>query len=416
MSIIPPNTSNYSYKRKHLMATERLYFSDAYLTEFDARIVARGERNGQPAVLLDRSAFYPEGGGQPPDHGTLNGIAVEDVQVEDGDVWHTLAASPDGDTVHGVVDWARRFDHMQQHHGQHMLSAACEQLFQFRTLSFHLGAASSTIDLDTPALTSAQATAIEDRVNQVIWEDRPVQARFVSPEELATMPLRKPPTKAQNVRVVSVPDFDYSACGGTHPRSTGGVGVLHIRRWERRGDTTRVEFLCGRRALNDYRARDALVAQLAADFSVGPDEVSAAVARLRDNEDRGRKQLRAMTEQVISFEAEALTARADMAGIRQVVQQAFEGRELEEVRMLARAIAENNAVALLGLRGERTQIIFAAPASADVDCGALLRAALAPFGGRGGGQRTLAQGGLPDGERLLEVLETARATLSETTK
>lgn len=394
------------------MATERLYFSDPYLTAFDARIVARGERNGRPAVLLDRSAFYPEGGGQPPDRGTLNGVAVEDVQAEDDQVWHMLAAPIDGDSVHGAIDWARRFDHMQQHHGQHLLSAACEHLFQFHTLSFHLGAASSTIDLDTPALAPEQATAIEDLVNQVIWEDRPVQARFVSPEELAGMPLRKPPTMQAHVRVVSVPDFDYSACGGTHPRSTGGVGVLHIRRWERRGDTTRVEFLCGRRALRDYRARDALVAQLASDFSVGADELVAAVARLRDSEDRARRQLRHMTEQLIGFEAKDLIARADLAGIRQVVHQAFEGRALDEVRMLARAIAENGGVALLGLRGERTQIVFAAPESANVDCGALLRTVLAPFGGRGGGQRTLAQGGLPDGERLPDVLEAARAALN----
>ncbi len=364
-------------------------------------------------MLLDRSAFYPEGGGQPPDYGMLNGVAVEDVQVEDGDMWHTLAAPIDDDSVHGEIDWARRFDHMQQHHGQHLLSAACEHLFQFRTLSFHLGTTSSTIDLDTPALTTEQATAIEDLVNQMIWEDRPVEARFVSPEELATMPLRKPPTKEQNVRVVSVPDFDYSACGGTHPRSTGGVGMLHIRRWERRGETTRVEFLCGQRALRDYRTRDALVAQLATDFSVGVEELAEAVTRLRNSEEQGRKHIRKITEQLIGFEAKYLIARADMAGIRQVVHQAFEGRELEEVRMLARAIAENGGVALLGLHGPRTQIVFAAPESADVDCGTLLRTTLAPFGGRGGGQRTLAQGGLPDDERLLEVLEAARTALNE---
>ena len=395
------------------MATERLYFSDPYMTTFDARIIERGERNGQPAVLLDQSAFYPEGGGQPSDRGTLNGVAVRDVQVEDGNVWHVLAAPIDGDVVHGEIDWARRFDHMQQHHGQHLLSAACEHLFHMRTVSFHLGAASSTIDLDTPTLTPEQATAIEELTNQIIWEDRPVEARFVSSEELAAMPLRKPTTQHNNVRVVSVPDFDYSACGGTHPRSTGGVGLLHIRRWERRGDTTRVEFLCGQRALRDYRARDMLAAQLASDFSVGVEELVEAVARLRDSEDRARKHIRTLTEQLISLEAKDLIARADLAGIRQVVHQTFEGRELEEVRMLARAIAENHSVALLGLRGPRTQIIFAAPESAGVDCGALLRTVLAPFGGRGGGQRTLAQGGLPDGERLLEVLEAARAAISE---
>ena len=218
------------------MDTERLYFSDAYLTRFSARVIARAERGGRPAVALDQSAFYPEGGGQPADAGTLGGVAVLDVQADDGLVWHTLAAPLDADVVQGQVDWARRFDHMQQHHGQHLLSAAFEQLFGLKTVSFHLGAAAATIDLAATALAAEQAAAAEDLTNQVIWEDRPVLARFVTPEELARLPLRKPPQVRGAVRVVSVPDFDHSACGGTHPRATGGVGLAHLRRWERRGE------------------------------------------------------------------------------------------------------------------------------------------------------------------------------------
>src|SRR5829696_8428570 len=174
------------------MTTERLYFADPYLTHFSARVVAREQRDQRPAVALDQSAFYPEGGGQPADTGTLGGAAVLDVQVEDSVIWHTLDQEPAADLVQGAIDWERRFDHMQQHHGQHLLSAAFERLAGLRTVSFHLGTEASTIDLAATDLTPAQASAAEDLTNQVIWEDRPVWARFVTAEELAQLPLRKP--------------------------------------------------------------------------------------------------------------------------------------------------------------------------------------------------------------------------------
>src|SRR3954451_23614472 len=273
------------------MTTERLSFADPYLTRFRARVIAREQRGQRPAVALDQSAFYPEGGGQPADTGTLNGIAVLDVQVEDGVIWHMLKQPLESDTVQGAIDWRRRFDHMQQHHGQHLLSAAFERLYGLRTVSFHLGAAASTIDLAATELMPTQATAAEDLTNQVIWEDRPILARFVTAEELAQLPLRKPPTVAGPVRIVSVPDFDHSACGGTHPRATGGVGMLHLRRWERRGDVIRIEFVCGGRALRDLRWKNAALGRLAGALGVGPEEVEAAVLRVRENEERARKRL-----------------------------------------------------------------------------------------------------------------------------
>src|SRR3954452_17810908 len=175
------------------MITERLYFADPYLTRFSARVVAREQREQRPAVALDQSAFYPEGGGQPADTGTLDAATVLDVQVEDGVVWHMLDQALEAEVVQGQIDWARRFDHMQQHHGQHLLSAAFERRYGLRTVSFHLGTGASTIDLAATELVPAQAAAAEDLTNQVIWEDRPILARFISTEELAQLPLRKPP-------------------------------------------------------------------------------------------------------------------------------------------------------------------------------------------------------------------------------
>jgi alanyl-tRNA synthetase len=389
------------------MITKRLYFADPYLTRFSASVVARELRDQRPAVALDQSAFYPEGGGQPADTGTLGGVAVLDVQVEDGVIWHMLDQAPETDSVAGEINWARRFDHMQQHHGQHLLSAAFERLYGLRTVSFHLGAATSTIDLAATELAPAQATAAEDLTNQVIWEDRPILARFVTAEELAQLPLRKPPSVAGPVRIVSVPDFDHSACGGTHPRATGGVGLLHLRRWERRGDLLRVEFLCGDRALRDLRWKNAALGRLATALSVGPEELEAAVLRVRENEERARKRLEETGAQLIGYEAQDLIARADLVGIVRVVRRAYIDRSLEEVRGLAKAIAAGGCVALLGLRADKTQLIFACAEGLELDCGRLLRETLATFGGRGGGQPTLAQGGLPDATQLEQALEAA---------
>jgi len=389
------------------MTTERLYFADPYLTHFSARVVAREQRDHSPAVALDQSAFYPQGGGQPADTGMLSGATVLDVQVENGMVWHILDQEPATELVQGEIEWARRFDHMQQHHGQHLLSAAFERLYGRHTISFHLGTEASTIDLAATELTPAQATAAEDLTNQVIWEDRPVLARFVTAEELAQLPLRKPPSVAGPVRIVSVPDFDHSACGGTHPRATGGVGLLHLRRWERRGDLVRVEFLCGGRALRDLRWKNAALGRLASALSVGAEEVEAAALRVRENEERARKRLEETSQQLIGYEAQELIARAELAGIVRVVRHSYADRSLEDVRGLAKAIAARGCLALLGLRADKTQLIFACAEGLELDCGRLLRETLAPFGGRGGGQPTLAQGGLPDPALLEQALDAA---------
>lgn len=389
------------------MQTERLYFVDAYRRRFVGRVVARAERQGRPAVALDQTAFYPEGGGQPADAGRLNASAVLDVQAEGELIWHMLEQPLDDAIVDGEIDWGRRFDYMQQHHGQHLLSAAFEQLWRLPTVSVHLGVAAATIDLAATALTTEQVVAAEELVNQVIWEDRPVLARFVSASELATMTLRKPPAVDGPVRVVSVPDFDHSACGGTHPRTTGGVGSLHIRRWERRGDTVRVEFLCGGRALRDLRWKNAVLARVAAGLSINADELEAAITRLRESEERTRKQLAAAAEQLIGYEARELLAHAEQIGPLLVVRAVFANRSLDDVRALAQTIAAAGGVALLGLRAEKSQIVFARAHGLTVDCGALLRAALTPLGGRGGGQAALAQGGLPDPELIAEALAAA---------
>jgi len=382
----------------------RLYFDDQYLTAFDAEITARSKRNGQPAVALDQTAFYPEGGGQPADHGTLNGVRVVDVQSDGDVVWHMLDDEIAESAVHGEVDWDRRFDHMQQHHGQHLLSAAFENLFGLHTVSFHLGPASATIDLDSPTISDDQIRQAEALANRVIWEDHPVQARFVTKEELAQISLRKAPTVEGPIRVVSVTDFDHSACGGTHPRSTGGVGVLHIRKRERRGETTRVEFACGQRVLADLRVKHDLLQRLCAGFTVGLDEIEAAVERLRDSESITRKELTAAQESLRAQEVAELLDAADRSSGVPVVTHLLEDRPVSEAQAMARELAAGGAIAILGVRGPKAHVIVARPGPSDLDCAAVLREVVGRHGGRGGGRAELAQGGLPPAADLGRVL------------
>jgi alanyl-tRNA synthetase len=392
-----------------------LYFTDAYLTSFSARIVARGERDGRPTVTLDRSAFYPQGGGQPADTGTLSGVAVLDVQsTEDGAVWHTLASPLATELVDGVVEWTRRFDHMQQHHGQHLLSAAFEELCQSRTVAFHLGVEYASIDLSGD-VSEAQLLAAEERTNQVIWEDRPVHARFVSPEELATLALRKPPTVAGAIRVVSVERFDHSACGGTHPRSTGAVGLLYARRREKRGADTRVEFICGGRALRDLRNKGSLVSRLAGRLTVGVDELDEAVGRLREREEVAHKRLTTVMDALLAHEARDLVAAAKESGGTPLVHLVRSDLTLDEARSLARAVVAHGAVIVLGIAGEKSQLLVGRPASDTLDCGKVVREAVTPFGGRGGGQPGMAQGGVPEGGKLAEVVAAAVALIQRET-
>lgn len=391
--------------------TQRLYFADPHLTGFSAHVVARDERDGRPVVALDRTAFYPEGGGQPADHGMLNEYRVLDVQSDDrGVVWHLLDRPMADDEVQGQVDWVRRFDHMQQHHGQHLLSASFEELFGLPTVAFHLGSEYATIDLGGE-VTEEQLLAAEQRTNEVIWEDRPVEARFVTAEELATLPLRKPPVVEGPIRIVSVPEFDHSACGGTHPRRTGAVGVLHVRRRERRGVDTRVEFVCGGRALRDLRWKTGVLGRVAIGFTVGLDEVEAAVERLREQDEATRKRLAAATERLLGFEARQLLDAA--SGAPKVVAQVREDLSLEDGRTLARAIAALGGCVALGLRGPKSQLVVARPEATGPDCGGIVREALRPMGGKGGGGPTMAQGGVPDATRLDEAVAAAAARLAE---
>jgi alanyl-tRNA synthetase len=403
------------------MPAERLYFDDPYLQTFSATVTQQCTIDGRPAVALDRSAFYPEGGGQPGDRGALGDIAVLDTQSDEQDeVWHILAAPLDAQEVQGRIDWARRFDFMQQHHGQHLLSAASEQRFDARTVAVHLGEEACTVDLAHPGFTPEQLAEIEDLTNQMIWADAPIQARFVTPEELSALSLRKPPQAYERIRIVSAGDFDHSPCGGTHPRRTGEVGSVALRRWERYKGGVRVEFVCGGRALRDYRLKNRVLSALAAELHVGQLELPSALERLRAAEERQRKALEQAEARLLDVDSAALLAAAETVSDAPVVVASYADRTLDNLRLLARKIADGGGVALLALRPDpaetsaKAQLVFTRAAQLPYDMGALLKTAAGLIGGRGGGRPEAAQGGGPDVARLDEALQAALDQLRRT--
>jgi len=409
---------------REVTLTHKLYHDDPYQREFTARVVERLTLGGRPAVVLDRTAFYPTSGGQPCDRGTLNGVAVLDVsEREDGQIVHVLVSPLADEQVAGVIDWTRRFDHMQQHTGQHILSQACERLgagspqLPAETVGFHLGDEICTIDLGCDSLSPEQAAAVEELANQVVFENRPVIARFVTAEELAQLPQVRarlqPPTGREQIRLVEVQGFDWSLCGGTHVRATGEIGVIKVRKWERRGDTVRLDFYCGRRALADYRWKNTAVNELAASLSIKDDELAVTVTRLLAEAAESRRQLHLARERLLDYEAAELTAGAEPIAVGRVVRQVFEGRNVEEVRHLAQRLAARpGLVALLGVRADKAQLIFARAADRTVDVNVLLKAAVAVVGGRGGGTPALAQGGGPEVAKLEEALAVAYRQLT----
>jgi alanyl-tRNA synthetase len=399
--------------------TLRLYYDDPYSTRFTASVLEQFEREDSPAVVLDRTGFYPTGGGQPHDLGMLNGVAVVDVleRATDDAVIHVLAASLQGSDVEGEIDWERRFDLMQQHTGQHILSAAFLDLLGANTVGFHLSDGYATIDLDCAPLAAADVAHVERLANTVVFENRATSAQFVPDDEIPDLPLRKPVAHEGPVRIVAIPGFDYSACGGTHVRATGEIGLIKITRTERRGDETRVEFLCGRRALNDYQAKNTLVMNLASEFTVGHWELDDAVHRLADELRESRRELRRARDALLDAEATALWHQAENVRGMHLVRAHFSARSADELKHLAqRLVVHPETVALLatGHRAEeKSHFTFARSADLDLNMGALVRLACEAIGGRGGGRPEFAQGGGPGGDRVQDALDGAFRSVSD---
>ncbi len=382
--------------------TERLYYSDPYLTTFDAQVIAARLLEGQPAVALDRTAFYPTGGGQPHDTGTLNGVPVLETTSDGDAIWHRLAAPlPPGAAVHGQVDWARRRDHMQNHSGQHILSQALIVTAGALTVAWRLSDHSLTIDLNQTGLSDGQLASAEGLANQVVQQDQPIGARFVSAAELPTLALRKQPDVEGPLRVVEIGDFDRVACGGLHVASTARVGLIKVLRAERRGPETRLHFVCGQRALADYERKHELVRSLAGRFTCGEEELPQAVERLQALADSNFKALRAAQAELVTAEAARLAALAGPGGLATGVYPTWEAEQLKQLAMALRG----QPGLIIALAGGANQVLAARSADVSFDAGQALRGALAAVGGRGGGRPDFAQGAAPSWQAACQALD-----------
>ncbi len=381
--------------------TERLYYTDAYLDRFEARVVDRADDGRR--VYLDRSAFYPTSGGQPHDKGSLGGIEVLDVIDEDARVAHLLAAPLEAGQVTGTIDWPRRFDHMQQHTGQHLLSAVFADEFGYDTLSVHFGPDYATLDLSTEVVTHADLVRAERRANEIVCENRAVEIGFE--EARSSVGLRKATDRDGTIRVVTIRGLDRSACGGTHLRATGEIGPILLRRQEKMKKTARVEFLCGARAISRARTDFDTLSGIAAGMSASIDELAALVPAQAEAMRALQNAQRRLEEEVAGYRAASLYASTPPAadGVRYFVERRETGRA-DEVRAIALAFAAQPRAVYTALLAEPQAVLLAASNDSGFDCGKRLKAALATLNGKGGGSPRLAQGSVPDPAVLGEVL------------
>lgn len=386
--------------------TIRLFRIDPTQRTFSARVIGQRPHVAGVAVMLDQTAFYPSAGGQPNDLGTLSGAPVLDViETDDGQILHVLASVPAEPLVQGIIDWARRFDHMQQHSGQHVLSAAFVRTAGIDTASVHITPGldqGCTLDLARP-VTQAQAERAEDDANQCIYDARACKIYEVSDTELAGISLRKVPKVSGLIRIVEFDAYDWSACGGTHVANAAQIGMIRVVAVEKKGEGSRLHFRCGSRALQHYRMVNALVARLASSFTIGLPELETQVARVRDDLKTSQKQLADANVQLLRHEASALLAQAVLRNGLRVVQLASPGRDAGTLRTLAKILVETPDVVVLaaGLT-DRAALCFARAANLNtIDVRPLLQAVLACFNSptaKGGGAPDLAQGTAPASE------------------
>lgn len=383
----------------------RLYYTDAMMTTFTATVTHVEPEGAQWRVQLDRTAFYPTSGGQPHDTGTLGEASVIDVRDDEArGVVHVVdRALAVGETVRGEIAWSRRFGHMQQHTGQHILSAAFDRTCGVRTESFHLGTTSCTIDL-AREVTAAEIAAAEQAANSIVWEDRPVTVRFADEAEAAALPLRKESLRTGVLRLVDVTDFDLSACGGTHVSSTGQVGLIAIAGWERFKGGSRIEFVCGGRALASHqRLRDA-VSALVRQLTVAPHELPGAVERLQVENRSAHKTIHGLQEALATHLASGLVATAEDVGAFRRVLVSQPGWDVAALKLLATAVAAHpGVVAVVTGSGTPAPLVVARATDVAGDAGAWVKQITAACGGRGGGRPELAQGAAGDAAQILAV-------------
>jgi len=385
--------------------TQRLYYTDSFLYEFDAEVVNLNQADPRPAIMLDRTAFYPTSGGQIFDTGWLFPTrtdehrklrVVEVAEGEDGSVVHFIEAAgglEPGTRVHGIIDAERRRDHMQQHSGQHVLSAAFVRLFNVPTVSFHMGIEACSIDLETKPLAADQVEAAEALANEVVTENRPVDVRFVTQAEATTLGLRKfPPVEREKLRLIDIRDFDLTACGGTHVHSTGQIGCILLRKIEKVRQSWRVEFVCGKRAIGTARRDYATLLEAGELFSSHIWDVPEQIRKIQEQARASRKAQESWFDELAEIYADRLLAETPESGGRRIIVRVFPERDLAFIKRLAQQLTRSSTAAAFLATTVKPALVFAQSPGQPFDMAALMKEALQNLGGRGGGSKDMAQG------------------------
>lgn len=400
--------------------TDRLYYRDSFLFDFDAQVRESFDQGGRHAVVLDQTAFYPTSGGQVYDTGKFllgreKQIAVEEVADDDsGRVVHFVREPiAPGTAVHGSIDAERRLDHVQQHTGQHVLSAAFIRLLNMPTVSFHMGAESCTIDLETNALSAAQIEKAERLANEVILEDRPVAIRFVPLEEARQLGLRKlPPKQTGELRLIDIRDFDLTACGGTHVRATGQIASVLVRKTEKVKQGMRVEFVCGLRAVKTARRDYAALTEAAGLLSTHIHELPQQIRKSVEEARAASKARQKLLEEIAELQAERMLAQSSGSTI---IIAALPDRDMAFIKLLAQKLTagQKQIVALLASGAGQPAIVFAQSPGHKHNMGELMKQTMTQLGGRGGGNADMAQGGIPADKADLGAIEKLLREIAE---
>ena len=395
-----------NFKETGKASTRRLYFEDAYRREFESQVMGIRSFEGRPALVLEATCFYPEGGGQPGDRGEIDGVKVVEVIEEQGEILHLLEKEVQAEKVKGKIDWARRYDLMQQHSGQHLLSQVFFELLGAETLSFHLGEETASIELDLARLSEADQERVERRSAEIIFENRPIKTYFVEEREVNQIPFRKRPVKSGLIRVVEIDRFDYSACGGTHVRQTGEIGLVKITGQEKIRKNVRVYFACGYRALRDYQEKEKILARLASGLGTSIHQLPVKLERLQLEARDWRKRCLKLREEMNQYEAEKIMAEAREI----IIERLFEDRTAEEARHLGLKIVHaGRFLVIFGIKGEsRNHLLLARASEIPLDLRKWLPWLKENFEARGGGSDSLIEMALPKSQNLEEIISELR--------
>ncbi|MDQ0247445.1 alanyl-tRNA synthetase [Bacillus fengqiuensis] len=389
--------------------TEKWYETKPYTTAWSTEITSIKELEDHVLVTLKATAFYPEGGGQPSDYGTINGMNVLDVFEKDDEVYHKLQHAPDQKEANCQIDWARRLDHMQHHTGQHLLSAVCIELYDAHTVSFHLGTDTVTIDLAVPSLSDEQLAHIERRVNECIYENKEIRTYYVTKENVHTVPLRKLPDVGDDIRIVEISGIDYSACCGTHVSRTGEIGIIKLLKTEKQRGNTRLHFKCGLRALMDYQLAHTTLSALAGKFSTGRHEVIDRIEKLEQEQKQLQKEIELLQAEKAAFIANEWITNSNGT----IVTFVSEDQLTKNLQPVIKSITEKGDYIVLSASTIENKIIMAHNGFSSIHCGQLFKEQLAAFNGKGGGNANQAQAGFSTTEEMKSCFSSLQRTINQ---